>query len=130
MRKIVCSLLLAVAVAVVPTLASSQATVVDQWGNPVAQPRYSGRAPEPARLFSVTINDEIGNRVASTQMAALPPLGYHFIDSRGASWVITDGFIEGAARGEGTIQAVKVTLQARSSTKVPAVRRSNRISND
>lgn len=126
MRKIVFSLLVALAVAAIPMLASSQARVVDQDGNPVAQPRYAGRPPEPARIFSVSINDEAGKRVASSQMAALPPLGYHFIDSRGDSWLIVDGFIEGEARGQGTLQAVKVTLQVRRGLVKPATRPSNR----
>jgi len=56
-----------------------------------AQAQLVGRGPEPVHVVGLTVQTTAGRRVDGMTVAVLPPIGYVFVDARGARWRIVGG---------------------------------------
>jgi len=56
-----------------------------------AQAQLVGRSPEPVHVVGLTVQTTAGRRVDGMTVAVLPPIGYVFVDARGARWRIVGG---------------------------------------
>ena len=83
-----------------------------------AQAQPAGRGPEQVHFADVTVRSTDGRRIEATRVAALPPLGYVFVDDNGRRWRIVGGeFTSNGCSATRCVTRATVTVEPETAIK-------------